>query len=164
MVADTEAPAFVEALPGDLSGIECDAIPAAVVLTASDNCDEVDVIFTEEQTEVSCANAYTLVRTWSVSDCSGNTTEHIQSIEVIDTTAPVFEMHEEFTVASCNMLTDATDPTQVPLVATDNCGEVTYTIDALLFSGGCPGTWMRQWTANDAVSYTHLPLQTTTYV
>ena len=149
VVADTEAPAFVEALPGDLSGVECDAIPAADVLTATDNCDAVEVIFTEEQTEIACTNAYTLVRTWTVSDCTGNTTEHVQSIEVIDTTAPVFEVHEEFTVASCGMLTDATDPTQVPLTATDNCGQVTYTIDALLFSGGCPGTWMREWTATD---------------
>ena len=95
-------------------------------------------------------NAYTIVRTWTVSDYSGNTAEHVQSIEVVDTTAPVFEAHEEFTMASCGDLTDATDPTQVPLTATDNCGTITYTIDALMFSGGCPGTWMRQWTATDA--------------
>ena len=62
-VNDTEAPTFVEALPGDLSGIECDAIPAADVLTATDNCDAVDVNFTEEQFDGACANAFTLVRT-----------------------------------------------------------------------------------------------------
>ena len=159
VVADTEAPAFVEALPGDLSSIECDAIPAAEVLTATDNCDAVEVVFTEEQNEIACTNAYTLVRTWTVSDCSGNTTSHVQNIEVIDTTAPLFEAHEEFTIASCGMLTDATDPTQVPLTATDNCGLVTYTIDALLFSGGCPGTWMREWTATDECGNSTTTLQ-----
>ena len=102
-----------------------------------------------------CDNAYTIVRTWTVSDCSGNSTEHVQSIEVVDTTAPVFEAHEEFTMASCGDLTDATDPTQVPLTATDNCGTITYTIDALMFSGGCPGTWMRQWTATMLVETAH---------
>ena len=94
-----------------------------------------------------------------MSDCSGNTAEHVQSIEVVDTTAPVFEAHEEFTMASCGDLTDATDPTQVPLTATDNCGTITYTIDALMFSGGCPGTWMRQWTATDACGNSTSTLQ-----
>ena len=158
VVADTEAPAFVEALPADET-VECDAIPAAAVLTAVDNCDAVDVEFMEEQVDVVCDNAYTIVRTWTVSDCSGNTTEHVQSIEVVDTTAPVFEAHEEFTMASCGDLTDATDPTQVPLTATDNCGTITYTIDALMFSGGCPGTWMRQWTATDACGNSTSTLQ-----
>ena len=158
VVADTEAPAFVEALPADET-VECDAIPAAAVLTAVDNCDAVDVEFMEEQVDVVCDNAYTIVRTWTVSDCSGNSTEHVQSIEVVDTTAPVFEAHEEFTMASCGDLTDATDPTQVPLTATDNCGTITYTIDALMFSGGCPGTWMRQWTATDACGNSTSTLQ-----
>jgi hypothetical protein len=34
VVADTEAPAFVEELPGDLAGVECDAIPAAAMLSS----------------------------------------------------------------------------------------------------------------------------------
>ena len=159
VVADTEAPVFVEALPGDLTGIECDAIPMADVLTATDNCDEVDVLYTEEQTNTVCETSYTLVRTWTVSDCSGNTSQHVQTIEVVDTTAPVFENHSEFTMASCSDLIDAEDPAQVPLVATDNCGAVSYSINALLFSGGCPGTWMREWTATDACGNSTTTLQ-----
>ena len=47
VVADTEAPAFVEALPADET-VECDAVPAADVLTATDNCDDaVEVMFNE---------------------------------------------------------------------------------------------------------------------
>ena len=34
---DTEDPVFVEALPMDIT-VECDAVPAAAVLTATDNC------------------------------------------------------------------------------------------------------------------------------
>jgi hypothetical protein len=325
-IEDMTAPAFVEALPADIT-VECDAVPAADVLTAIDNCDAaVEVMFNESITDGICAQTYTVTRIWTVSDCAGNVTEHVQTILVVDTTAPiidmeasnlmvecdgagnsaelevwlassggaeasdacsdvtwsndfaslsddcgatgmatvtftatddcgnsssttatftiedttapvidiagadaiaecdgagnaadldawlssnggaeasdacsdvtwsndyeglvsdcgatgstivtftatddcgnsssttamftiedttapVFEAHEEFIMASCGDLTDATDPTQVPLTATDNCGTVTYTIDAFMFSGGCPGTWMRQWTATDA--------------
>ena len=38
---------------------------------------------------------------------------------------------------------------QVPLSANDACSGVTYSISAYQLSGGCPGTWMRVWTATD---------------
>ena len=159
VVSDTEAPQFAEALPADLTGVECDAVPMADVLTATDNCDEVEVIFVEEQIDGDCASSFTLVRTWTVSDCSGNASEHVQVIEVVDTTAPEFESHSEFVMASCSDLNDPEDPTQVPLVAMDNCGMVAYDINVVLFSGGCPGTWMREWTATDECGNTASTLQ-----
>ena len=35
-------------------------------------------------------SGHTITRTWTVSDCAGNTTEYVQTIEVQDTTASVF--------------------------------------------------------------------------
>jgi hypothetical protein len=90
VVQDTEAPVFAEALPSDET-VECDAIPNPVTLTATDNCDaDVNVMFMEAITTSACPQSYTITRTWTVEDCSGNMTEHVQSIEVEDTTDPVF--------------------------------------------------------------------------
>ncbi|MGH1437781.1 MAG: hypothetical protein ACRBG0_25310, partial [Lewinella sp.] len=45
---DTEDPVFVEALPMDMT-VECDAVPAAAVLTATDNCTSAEqVLFINE--------------------------------------------------------------------------------------------------------------------
>ena len=158
LVADTEVPVFAEALPSNET-VECDAIPEAAMLTASDNCDAIDVVFMEETTAVICENTFTLTRTWTASDCSGNTTEHVQTVQVFDTTAPVFQSHDEFTATSCENLIDPTDPMQMPLIATDNCADVSYSINAIQFSGGCPGTWMREWTATDACGNSTSALQ-----
>ncbi|MEL7248061.1 MAG: HYR domain-containing protein, partial [Bacteroidota bacterium] len=45
---DTDMPMFVEALPEDVT-VECDAVPAAAVLTATDNCTSIEeVLFINE--------------------------------------------------------------------------------------------------------------------
>ena len=68
-------------------------VPAAEVLTSTDNCDDASsVSMTEEITNQTCAGAYTLTRTWTATDCAGNATDHVQTITVIDTTAPAIDM------------------------------------------------------------------------
>jgi len=84
---DTLAPAFNEALPGDIT-VDCHAVPAADILTATDLCQDVDVTFTEDTTSGSCPDAYTLTRSWSTSDDCGNTASHTQVVTVQDTIAP----------------------------------------------------------------------------
>ncbi|WP_416223658.1 gliding motility-associated C-terminal domain-containing protein [Tenacibaculum ascidiaceicola] len=118
-VEDTTAPEFVEELPADVT-VSCDAVPAAVVLTATDNCDtSVTVNYSEEFTgqDDECASVYTITRTWTVQDCAGNTTSHTQVVTVEDTTAPEFveELPTDVTV-SCDAV-----PAAVVLTATDNC-------------------------------------------
>ena len=117
VVQDTEAPVFVEALPSDET-VECDAIPDAVTLTATDNCTaEVEVVFAETITTGACPQAYTITRTWTVEDCSGNMTEHVQSIEVEDTTDPVFvEALPGDETVECDAI-----PAGAVWTATDNC-------------------------------------------
>ena len=88
-VVDTTAPAFNEVLPMDAT-VECDAVPAAAVLTATDNCQDVSVSFSESREDGDCDANYTLTRTWSVSDDCGNATSHTQIVNVQDTTAPEF--------------------------------------------------------------------------
>ncbi|WP_272152199.1 hypothetical protein, partial [Tenacibaculum aiptasiae] len=71
-VEDTKAPEFVESLPADIT-VSCNAIPEAIILTATDNCDsEVTVNYSEAITgqDDECASVYTITRTWTVSDCA----------------------------------------------------------------------------------------------
>lgn len=120
VVMDTEAPLFVEELPTDLV-VECDAVPAAAILTVIDICDaSVEVAYTEEVAIGECPQAYTLTRTWTSEDCSGNSTAHVQVIEVQDTTAPAFVDLPLDQLNQCEEIPYNTE-------ATDNCGSVTVT-------------------------------------
>src|SRR5690606_39841406 len=83
---DTTPPVFVESLPTDLT-VECDAIPVAEVLTATDNCGNASVTVTNVQIAGSCPNAFSIERTWTATDECGLSTTHTHIIEVQDTKA-----------------------------------------------------------------------------
>ncbi|MEZ4782012.1 MAG: hypothetical protein R2816_10775 [Flavobacteriaceae bacterium] len=72
-IEDTTAPTFNETLPVDAT-VECDNVPAADTLTASDNCSDVTVVLDEVRTDGSCDSNYILVRTWTATDDCGNST------------------------------------------------------------------------------------------
>ena len=75
----------------------------AEVLTSTDNCDDASsVSMTEEVTSQTCAGAYTLTRTWTATDCAGNATDHVQTITVIDTTAPVIDVAAADATVECD--------------------------------------------------------------
>ncbi|SHG99164.1 HYR-like domain-containing protein, partial [Flagellimonas flava] len=148
-VEDTTAPNFVEALPSDIT-VECDDIPAAAVLTADDNCDtNLSVTFDEQITDNdACPSDYTITRTWSVEDCAGHLTEHIQTITVVDNTAPTFvESLPGDTVAAY----DAIPSTEV-LTANDNCDPAASVGLSETYIGDNTSTTytiVRTWTASD---------------
>lgn len=82
-IIDTIAPVFVEELPADMV-VECDQVPAAVILTAIDNCDA-DPVVTFEETATNdsdCTIGYEITRTWEAMDESGNSVTHTQIITV----------------------------------------------------------------------------------
>jgi len=90
-IEDTTAPEFT-AFPADVT-VECDAVPAVAdlsTLAASDNCDpDPEIAYMGEvRTDGSCADTYTLTRTWETEDCAGNVHSQSQTIEVQDTQAP----------------------------------------------------------------------------
>ena len=88
-VSDEEAPMFNEELPADVM-VECHEVPAAAILTASDNCADVVVVFTEDTLSTDCDHVYTLTRTWVADDGCGHSVSHSQTVEVTDTSVPVF--------------------------------------------------------------------------
>ncbi|WP_108246165.1 gliding motility-associated C-terminal domain-containing protein [Muricauda brasiliensis] len=150
IIVDTIDPTFNETLPSDVT-VECDAIPAPEILTASDDCGTSVVTFNETTAAGSCPNMYTLTREWTAEDLSGNTAVHTQVVTVEDTAAPTFNetLPTDITVA-CDAV-----PTAPPLTATDNCGTATVAFSESAV-GTCAGNYTitREWVATDQCGLT----------
>ncbi|MBA0885599.1 SprB repeat-containing protein, partial [Flavobacterium undicola] len=107
-IEDTTAPVLSEA-PADLTA-ECDAVPQAATLTATDNCDVNPVVsYKEVKSNISetCASNYTLTRTWTAKDACGNESSKSQVITVKDTTAPVLSEAPADLTAECSAVPQA---------------------------------------------------------
>ena len=90
-IVDTTPPSFNETMPSDTT-VNCDAIPSAPSITATDSCGgPMNVVYNQASTPGVCAHEETLTRTWTSADLCGNEVEHIQTITVQDTTPPVFD-------------------------------------------------------------------------
>ncbi len=155
-IEDTNAPTFVEALPGDRV-VSCDAVPDADVITAVDSCDPNITVILDEQIsdESTCGTAYTLTRTWTAADCAGNSITHVQVITVQDTTAPTFvEALPQDSVVMCNEVPDA-----ITLTAIDNCDtEVSVAFqETISNNANCVNgyTVTRIWTTTDCSGNTN---------
>jgi hypothetical protein len=154
-VQDTTPP-FFSRQPGDVAvECDCDAFPGKPELTAMDNCDETlgatDIDFTENKLNVD-NNAYTLVRTWSVTDASGNTVSHSQTVTVSDTSPPVFVQPPADATVTCS---DPSVSQQQSLGAFDTCDDsvdVYHSELRLDPEGGCADSYIlrREWTASDS--------------
>lgn len=161
-VQDTTAPTFVGTIPANVT-VECNAVPEAVILTATDNCDaDVTVAFNETRTNGSCVNSYILTRTWTVADSCGNTNVHTQVVTVQDTTAPAFD--QPILPANVTVECDAV-PEAVTLTATDNCdADVTVAFNESRANGSCANSYIltRTWTVADSCGNTNVHTQVVT--
>ncbi|MHC0442386.1 gliding motility-associated C-terminal domain-containing protein, partial [Flavobacterium sp. 3-210] len=81
-IHDVTAPVFAEALPEKVIVADCDTIPPAQTLTATDNCGIATVAFNEQKIDGDCASRYSLIRTWTASDQCGNQTSFTQTVNV----------------------------------------------------------------------------------
>jgi predicted nucleic acid-binding Zn ribbon protein len=131
-------------VPDDVT-VECDQIPPTPFVTAMDNCDNnIDVIYNEDIIDGNCADNYTIIRTWTAEDECGNSVTDTQTINVQDTTDPVFANIPADVTLDC----DQPLPTDEPTVS-DNCdSDVTVELNELSTSG-CPFSILRTWTATD---------------
>jgi len=90
-IVDTSPP--VLSIYSSDATVQCDQIastwPGSV--SAADDCDyDVFVKFTEEKKDGTCADEYTLIRTWRAVDCEGNPVSHVQTVKVLDSIPPYF--------------------------------------------------------------------------
>jgi gliding motility-associated-like protein len=157
-VEDDTNPTFVETLPSDLV-LECgDSIPAAVTLTAIDNCSTATVVYNEQRTNGLCLSNYTLTRTWLATDVCGNEITHIQTIDVKDSTPPVFigELPVDVFVDCDNI------PVAPIVTASDTCGNATVTLSETEVEGDCSNRYqlIRTWTATDDCGNSSIHTQT----
>jgi hypothetical protein len=139
--------------PADTT-IECDESSAPAntgSATATDNLDAAPVItFGDVETPGACPQEKTITRTWTATDCAGNTHSCNQIITVEDTTDPVITCPGDVTI-ECS---DSSAPANTGSAsAIDNCdGAPIITFSDSDVIGGCPQekTITRTWTATDA--------------
>lgn len=126
-IVDTTPP-YLTRYPQDVEvGCEKSSFPLVPRIFALDNCHEfgvdafLKVEFSEERSDGTSVDDYTLTRTWSAKDKSGNTVSHTQKVHVFDQATPVFLEHASALEYSC---TDDTIPSEFPdLLAYDNCDD-----------------------------------------
>ncbi|WP_322518528.1 gliding motility-associated C-terminal domain-containing protein [Chitinophaga sancti] len=154
-VVDTTAPKFTTAAPANVTA-SCDNVPAAVTLTATDDCDGTrPIIPIETRVDIpgQCSSNYFLIRKWVAVDKCGNVSDTLrQTVTVKDTTGPVFNG-----TAPANVTVDCDKvPPAVTLTANDNCTPGTIIAKMVdtrqTISGAkCSNTYQltRTWTATD---------------
>src|SRR5205814_10325568 len=85
ILVDTTAP-VISALPAATT-IQCPASPSFATPTATDACDASPTLtFADVNTPGTCAQNYSITRTWTAKDACGNTSTSSQTIHVEATT------------------------------------------------------------------------------
>ena len=138
-------------VPGNAT-VQCNSIPAAAAVTATDNCDA-SVIVTMNETNSVTDGCGTITRTWTATDACGNTANATQVLTVIDNTPPVVTCPpaQVFCEANSNNYT-------IPLLtASDNCSS------ALTISYEVTGATTRSGTGTDASGIFNTGISTITW-
>ncbi|WP_452219333.1 HYR-like domain-containing protein, partial [Lacinutrix undariae] len=144
---DKTNPTFVQTLPETSITVECNNIPDAATLTATDNCGDAAVTYEETKTDGSCDSTYTLTRVWTATDTCDNTTEFTQTVNVQDNTAPVIATLPATSTIECSQTISFTQAT-----VTDACSsDVSLTFEDVTVNGTCDKNYTvtRTWTATD---------------
>ena len=144
-VVDTTDP-VLSGVPADTT-VECDAVPAAAIVTVADSCDDaVEVELLETEIELGLGE-YKLVRVWTAVDSCQNSTSATQTINVVDTTTPAISDAPPNVTVECDAV-----PSPATLTASDNCSEgITVQFEESRQEGDCSGryTLVRVWVATD---------------
>ncbi|MDA7558999.1 hypothetical protein N8768_07540, partial [Flavobacteriaceae bacterium] len=155
-IYDETDPYFNEDLPQDVTE-ECDAVTPAATLTASDTCDmDIEVMFNESTTPGDCPGRYTIVRTWSASDCAGNSIEYVQTVTVVDTTAPVEgdnfvlpESANEIDGCAADYMMAPMTEAEFAMMFTDNCSNVVVSLTSSPVGDDCGWSVMHKYAVSD---------------
>ena len=134
-VEDTVAPVLTGA-PSDVT-VACEHVPPATnVVTATDNCDNGLVVNLNITTNAgSCAQSFTLTRTWFSVDACNNTGTVSQVVTVQDTTGPTIVCPEPITITAGTAL-----PTLTSTNITDTCDPAPVQASQVPSAGSLLGT------------------------
>jgi len=113
---------------------------------ATDVCGTAGITVVSTLTNAGCGNTFTATRTWRATDECGNQATCSQTVNVLDTTAPVITCVGDKTV-QCVAAWSFDAPT-----ATDGCGTNGIIIVSTVTNSGCGNTFTatRTWRATDA--------------
>ena len=163
-------PPVIASFPNDTS-VECTLIPFdPATVTYSDDCDAApELTVTDDTVEYTCPGTFTVERRFTVTDCTGNDSEAVQVIEVLDTVAPVLTTSGVQIEISCSAwLCDIDFLAGLGHVsATDNCGDVDLSVACNEVSGGClveEGMFTLLYTAVDPCGNTSVAEQILTLI
>lgn len=129
--------------------LECPADPLPALTgtaTAVDVCSSATVTFSDV-VAAQCGGTRTIARTWTAMDACGNQAQGVQTIQIVDRTAPFLTIpSNRFLECPANVSTAANGTA----TATDACGQATVRYSDSV-SNECGGTKIirRTWTATD---------------
>jgi len=140
-------------VPADIT-IECDQDAYDLSLTGdvsdeADNCSTgLEATYSDSVAAGDCPNSSVITRTWTLVDVCGNTTTSVQTISVVDSTAPelVSELDTNITVECDNI------PEVPQLTFQDNCSSainVTFNESSTNTGNGQDYVITRNWTVTD---------------
>ncbi|TVR83874.1 MAG: HYR domain-containing protein [Saprospirales bacterium] len=135
--SDNIPPYWTSSLPSNFTA-SCDNIPDPAVLTAEDDCSDVELNMSEIEIPGSNPGEFLLVRTWTASDDCGNSITHQQFITVVDQDPPSLDCPTQIEYdleGACDLnvpnLADSvtvwdncTDPTEISLSQTPVPGSI----------------------------------------
>ena len=148
VVRDITAPVFSQENQTTFT-YECGAEIPAIEPSATDNCGTITYSFVDgEPTGTGCLQ--TIVRTWTAQDECGNSSTFVQTINLIDTTAPTVTGEIEISRPCDDM-----SGNYITVIETCNTYTVTKTDEYV--SGGCAGTIIRTYIATDACGNASAP-------
>jgi hypothetical protein len=158
-IQDVTPPTITGVGPDDT--IECPATPQFSEPTAEDACGTPTLTFEDVTTPGSCPQEYSVTRTWTATDLCGNKAMASQTINVVDTTAPVISGVGGDATLECPSTPQFSEPT-----AEDACGPVTFGFVDVRTDGSCPQEYSvkRTWTATDECGNMAQASQTITVV
>ncbi|PRZ21277.1 T9SS type B sorting domain-containing protein, partial [Flavobacterium granuli] len=154
-IEDTTAP-VIASLPQSTT-IDCNATPQFTQATATD-CSPFTLTFLDTTNPGACAGSYSITRTWTATDDSGNNATASQTINVQDVIAPVIAVLPGVSTIECSEIL-----TFAKATATDSCGsDFQLTFNDLTNNGECTGSYSvtRTWTAIDSCGNTSTASQT----
>ncbi|MFK8008924.1 MAG: HYR domain-containing protein [Saprospiraceae bacterium] len=120
-ITDQEGPT-ISGIPADTT-VECDNIPSAANLTATDQCDGITNVNLINESTVAgpIPGSSIITRTWGTVDAAGNISTANQTITVIDTTAPTITCPADITTSSTTTPVCGANVSWAIPTASDNC-------------------------------------------